>query len=654
MIAKFETTGLVAVEPNDMAELVTSTLERLGYQNIRYAKLRAEFTAVDKSRELIDTDYWQHHYRLRVSWKPSSDGSLVKVQIEEKEGSGTAAECKQRADEIISALQEDADQAKQVSEWQQPTDIHGSARWADDEDLLEANLITPVIDSKRLLLTPYGNSLYLQLPEHSTYQHAIVCGRTGVGKSTGFIIPNLIERTGVSMIVTEATPGENEQGELYSLTSGLRAKAGQHIYSFNPSDLTSTRINPIDLVRMAGEEKKTDAAEKLAALVITNASAEGTRVDPTWDQSEKLLLTSLILHAASIDENFGHIGFIRWMLLSGIKEVLAMMKNSPSEQAQAEFRGWLNNTSENFRFGVISGLLTKLNPWLSDTVVTLTAATDLKLELLSRQRFTFYLSVPSTRKSMQTVGSLVLNFLLDFLLSAQLKEPLAMLLDEFTNFGYIPGIAERLSLVRKRNIGMVLGFQNYMQLEKVYGFKNAEIILDQPSCQVYFRQKNMNEAIRLSRAIGKTTVEERRTQYDGRIHEQIVGRDLITADELTRLDKDTVIILNGNTHPIKTKKFKPGVYTEACRYEPPERPRHSISETIALRNEVARKQQDQWEQLAPKNQPSKTSPVEPLNSNLNRDQQQIMGKIRETRQQDSHEIEQDLSPATEFFDLWDM
>lgn len=654
MIAKSETTGLVAVEPNDMAELLTSTLERLGYQNIRYAKLRAEFTAVDKSRELIDTDYWQHHYRLRVSWKPSSEGSLVKVQIEEKEGSATAAECRQRADEIISALQEDADQAKQVSEWQQPTDIHGSARWADDEDLLEANLITPVIDSKRLLLTPYGNSLYLQLPEQSTYQHAIVCGRTGVGKSTGFIIPNLIERTGVSMIVTEATPGENEPGELYFLTSGFRAKAGQHIYSFNPSDLTSTRINPVDLVRMATEDKKTDAAEKLAALVITNASAEGTRVDPTWDQSEKLLLTSLILHAASIDENFGHIGFIRWMLLSGIKEVLAMMKNSPSEQAQAEFRGWLNNTSENFRFGVISGLLTKLNPWLSDTVVTLTAATDLKLELLSRQRFTFYLSVPSTRKSMQTVGSLVLNFLLDFLLSAQLKEPLAMLLDEFTNFGYIPGIAERLSLVRKRNIGMVLGFQNYMQLEKVYGFKNAEIILDQPSCQVYFRQKNMNEAIRLSRAIGKTTVEERRTQYDGRIHEQIVGRDLITADELTRLDKDTVIILTGNTHPIKTKKFNPGVYTEACRYEPPERPRHNISETIALRNEVARKQQDKWDQLAPKNQPPKTSPVEPLNSNLDRDQKQIMGKIRETRQQDSQEIEQDLSPATEFFDLWDM
>ena len=654
MTARFETKGIVPVKPNEMAELVTGTLERLGYQNIRYAKLRAEFTAADKGKQLIDTDHWYHNYRLRLSWKPASEGSLVTVKIEEKEGSGTAAECEQRADEIILALQDDSEQAKEVSEWYESTDIHGSAKWADEDDLLESNLITPIVDSKRLLLTPYSNNLFLQLPEHSTYQHAIVCGRTGVGKSTGFIIPNLIERTGISMIVTEATPGENEQGELYSLTSGFRAKAGQHIYSFNPSDLTSTRINPIDLVRISDEQSKNDAAEKLAALIITNAAGDSTRVDPTWDQSEKLLLTSLILHASSIDENFGHIGFIRWILLSGIKEVLKMVKNSPSQAAQSEFRGWLNNTSENFRFGVISGLLTKLNPWLSDNVVALTSTTDLSLELLSRQRFTFYLSVPSTRKSMQTVGSLVLNFLLDFLLSRQLQEPLGMLLDEFTNFGYIPGMADRLSLVRKRKIGMVLGFQNYMQLEKVYGYKNAEIILDQPSCQVYFRQKNMNEAIRLSRAIGKTTVEERRTQYDGRIHEQIVGRDLITADELTRLDQDTVIILTGNTHPIKAKKFIPGTHQEACNYPPPERPKHEVSETIAMRNKVASQQQTDWDQLAPKGQPSRTDPVEPLNSNLTQEQQEKMGKIRETRRKLAEDKDLDITPVPEFFEIWDL
>lgn len=654
MKATFKTTGMVDLEPKEMAELVTTTLQRLGYKDIHYAKKRAEFTAVDRDREMIYTDMWSHHYRIRLSWKPSSNrsSSLVSLQVDEQEGTGTVHDCEQRANAIIIALQDDADQQKEVSEWLEPSDVHGSAKWATDDDLEKSSLVTSTVDPKRLLLTPYRDQ-YLQLPEHSTYQHAIVCGRTGVGKSTGFIIPNLIERTDINMIVTEATPGENEQGELYKLTAGFRAKTGQEIYSFNPSDLSSTRINPIDMVRIAPDDKKSDSAERLAALIITNASGENSRVDPTWDQSEKLLLTSLILHAASIEPDFGHIGFIRWVLLSGVKEVLKMVKNSPSQFAQAEFKGWLNNTSENFRFGVISGLLTKLNPWLSDSVVTLTSATDLNLELLKRQKFTFYLAVPSTRQSMKTIGSLVLNFLLDFLLSSDLERPLAMMLDEFTNFGYIPGFDDRLSLVRKRKIGMVLGFQNFMQLEKVYGRSKAESILDQPSCQVYFRQKNMNEAVRLSKAIGRQTVEERRTQHDGRIHEQIVGRDLITADELTRLDKDTVIILTSDTSPIKTAKFKPGTHEEACKYPPPARKEHAISDITKQRNDYAKKQSDDWASQAPKNQPKKSQPVEPLNSNLTRDQRVKMDEIRDKRRTfDQDELE--IPALPEFFELWDM
>jgi type IV secretory pathway TraG/TraD family ATPase VirD4 len=79
------------------------------------------------------------------------------------------------------------------------------------------------------------------------------------------------------MIVTEATPGY-EAGELYKLTSGWRKMAGNSIYCFNPSDMTSNRINPIDRIRRAPEEEKASLAEKLADLVIMNGeSAEAKR-----------------------------------------------------------------------------------------------------------------------------------------------------------------------------------------------------------------------------------------------------------------------------------------------------------------------------------------------------------------------------------------
>ncbi|MFN8658161.1 MAG: type IV secretory system conjugative DNA transfer family protein [Candidatus Obscuribacterales bacterium] len=68
-------------------------------------------------------------------------------------------------------------------------------------------------------------------------------------------MPNLIERLGSNMIVTEATPGW-EAGKLYTLTAGWRKQASHTIYSFNPADMSSTRINPIDRVKMASPAEK--------------------------------------------------------------------------------------------------------------------------------------------------------------------------------------------------------------------------------------------------------------------------------------------------------------------------------------------------------------------------------------------------------------
>jgi Type IV secretory system Conjugative DNA transfer len=79
------------------------------------------------------------------------------------------------------------------------------------------------------------------------------------GQAAVFWSQQLIERIATSMIVTEATPGY-EDGELYKLTSGWRKMAGHQIYCFNPSDMTSHRINPIDRVRRAPEEEKANLA----------------------------------------------------------------------------------------------------------------------------------------------------------------------------------------------------------------------------------------------------------------------------------------------------------------------------------------------------------------------------------------------------------
>ncbi|MBK9142716.1 MAG: type IV secretory system conjugative DNA transfer family protein [Candidatus Melainabacteria bacterium] len=465
--------------------------------------------------------------------------------------------------------------------------MYGAARWGTTNELKTAGYIQHKPDPKRLIIGRTNDNQYIQVPELWTHAHALVCGRTGVGKSRGFFIPQLVERIGTSMVVTEATPGY-EPGELYQLTAGWRQMAGHKIYCFNASDLTSHRINPIDRVRRAPEEMKAQLAEKLADLIILNGEPSEAKNEQTWNRSEKLLLIPLILHAAAGPPEYGHFGALRWLLLTGPDRLARVLRESRSDVAQMEFEGWMRLSGEtDFRYGVFSGLITKLNPWMTDQMVTLTETTDIDLDKLKDQLFTFYIAVPSRSRDSKLIGSLMVNFLLDHILETreEMKYPITMLLDEFTNFGKISGIGDTLSIIRKNKIGLILGFQNYFQLEQVYSRREAQIIIDMPATQVYFKQKTFTEARELSEAIGRTTIEEATVNDSGRVHEMIQGRALITPDELIGL-KNEVIVFAPDSNPLKLPLTSPTAYDQALRYDPPDRPRHRVTEFVRKRGYI--------------------------------------------------------------------
>jgi type IV secretory pathway TraG/TraD family ATPase VirD4 len=221
-------------------------------------------------------------------------------------------------------------------------------------------------------------------------------------------------------------------------------------------------------------------------------------------------------------------------------------------------------------------------------MVALTAATDLDFETLSQQLFTFYLAVPSRSRDSKLIGSLMVNFLLDYLLDKRstMKYPTTMLLDEFTNFGKIASIADVLSIIRKAGIGLVLGFQDYYQLEQVYSQREAQIIFDMPATQVYFKQKDYKEARALSEALGRATVEEVVVSDSGRVQEIVQGRALATPDELINL-KDEVIVFTPDVRPLKLKLIPPDAYKHVAECShPPVRPVHEISEYIKRRGRM--------------------------------------------------------------------
>ncbi len=597
---RVEDTGIVDAPLKDFPILAVNVLDRLGYQVSRASKQLDQILAMERIDEQVGRDWWRHEYRLVVRWRKAESGVFVSLELEEKKGSASQSDCQKRCDRIFLELKKDAERVDEAKSHREASTVHGAARWGTTEELKSAGYIQKTPDPKRLIIGRTANKEYLQVPEFWTHAHSIVCGRTGVGKSRGFFIPQLIERIGTSMIVTEATPGY-ESGELYKLTSGWRKMAGHEIYCFNPSDMTSNRINPIDRIRRAPEELKAQLAEKLADLVIMNGESSESKGEQTWNRSEKLLLIPLILHAAAGEPQFGHFGALRWLILQGPDKLSQILKRSPSDVAQMEFEGWMRLSGEtDFKYGVFSGLITKLNPWMTDQMVTLTETTDIDLEELKDRKFTFYLAVPSRSRDSKLIGSLMVNFLLDHILEIreQMKYPVTMLLDEFTNFGKISGIGDTLSIIRKNKIGLILGFQNYAQLEQVYSRREAQIIIDMPATQVYFKQKTFKEAKELSEAIGRTTIEEASVSDSGRVQEFVQGRALITPDELISL-KDEVIVFTADTKPLRLPLTSPTAYEQALSYDAPVREKHEVSEFVRKRGRTARSQEKEPEAQGP-------------------------------------------------------
>lgn len=598
MAVQVSDSGIIKTTVKEFPVIAVNVLDKLGYQVQRASKQLDQILAIERLDELVGRDMWRQEYRVVIQWSAAkSGGVVVTIDLEEKKGGASESDCQKRCDKIILALQKDAERAAHTSATREKSTAYGAARWGTESELEANGYYQSKPDPKRLIIGRTADNKYIQVPELWTYAHALICGRTGVGKSRAFFIPQLIERVGASMIVTEATPGY-EAGELYSLTSGWRKMAGHKIYCFNPSDMSSHRINPIDTIRRAPEEMKTQLAEKLADLVIMNGESTDGKTEQTWNRSEKLLLIPLLLHAAAGEAEQGHFGALRWLLLQGPDSLAKVLKSSPSDVARMEFEGWMRLSGEtNFKYGVFSGLITKLNPWMTDQMVALTEKTDIDLDAMASELFTFYIAVPSRSRDSKLIGSLMVNFLMDHILEirTRMKYPLTMLLDEFTNFGKISGIGDTLSIIRKNKIGLILGFQNYAQLEQVYSRREAQIIMDMPATQVYFKQKKFEEARDLAEAIGRTTIEEATLNDSGRVHELIQGRHLITPDELISLNNE-VIIFTADVKPIKLALTSPTAYQQALSYEPPQREKHEVSEFIRKRGRTSSDQQPRKQQ----------------------------------------------------------
>lgn len=142
---------------------------------------------------------------------------------------------------------------------------HGTSNWMSENEI---NQVLGIGDIPGIILGKYNNSI-VKLPFDSYFNKNIcVFGSSGSMKTTGFLLPNLLELSiyRKSIIVTDP------KGEIYRTTASYFKSIGYTVKVFNLKDMRhSDRWNPL------GENENINDVQTSSDVIISNTQKHNKR-----------------------------------------------------------------------------------------------------------------------------------------------------------------------------------------------------------------------------------------------------------------------------------------------------------------------------------------------------------------------------------------
>lgn len=161
--------------------------------------------------------------------------------------------------------------------------------------------------------------------------------------------------------------------------------------------------------------------------------------------------------------------------------------------------------------------------------------------------------------------------------SGKLKRPMQFILDEFKSLNLPKSIADMISVVRSRNVGMCIILQSMEQLYQMYDEHCANGIAGCCDTILYLGGGDDATNKKISDTVGQETVNQTTTSvsHQGLIggswsqNQQTLGRALIDPAEVGKLARDECIVLIKGTQSAKDKKFDPALHPYYRLIDPP-------------------------------------------------------------------------------------
>lgn len=483
--------------------------------------------------------------------------------------------------------------AKQVGDGQ-----HGTARWATKQEIRRSFSSLPfepelwrqgknLPEIEGTVVACRGTTNTTALVDTGDV-HTLMIGAAGVGKTAYFLYPNIefACASGMSFLSTD-TKGD------VARNYGTIAKNcyGYHVSVLDLRNPTRSDENNIlhmvnkymdeyleDRTNLSAKAKAEKYAKITAKTIINIGGGDGNYGQNSffYDAAEGLLSSTILLVAEFGDKNERHIVTVFKLIQDLIAKKPAktnkdktqmyfaeLMEMLPSEHKAKWLAGAALNSSDQAMLSVMSTALSRLNSFLdSEMEQILCFGTAIDAEKFCSEKCAVFVILPEEDQSKYFMVSLLIQQLYREILSiadekgGTLDKRVMFYCDELGTFPKIDGLEAMFSAGRSRKISIVAIIQSFAQLEQTYGKQGMEIITDNTQLTVFGGfAPNSQSAEVLSKALGEQTVLSGSVSH-GREQSkslQMIGRPLMTVDELKSMPKGQFIVMKTGTHPMISK-----------------------------------------------------------------------------------------------------
>ena len=448
-----------------------------------------------------------------------------------------------------------------------PGEEHGSASWGSvrelDKKYRDKDLCKNVILTQHLQMSMNG-----KLHRRNLLQ--IIVGGSGSGKTRFLAKPNLM-LANASFICTDP------KGEMLRAVGNLFLEEGYVLRVFDLIDPSkSDCYNPFCYIR-----KDADVF-KLIDNFIKNTTPKGAKAnDPFWEKSETALDAALMLYllheAPPEDQNMETILYM--IENGGAKEedddyqspldllFEALEEEQPDHIAVRQYHIFKQAAGKTAKSILVSAAV-RLASFTLPEIQRITASDDMELGKLGERKQAIFCIIPDSNDAS-------LNFLVGMLYTQAFQElyyqadkvhqgalpvPVRLMFDEFANVALPDGYARLQATMRSRNIMSTIILQNISQLKALFK-DDWEGIIGNADSFIYLGGNEQSTHKYISELLGKETIDTKTSsQSKGRNGSfsqnfQQTGRELMTPDEVRRLDnKDAIVLIRGEK-PVIDEKY---------------------------------------------------------------------------------------------------